>query len=223
LAGWARSAHDPPRKGKGGAMGFLSNFWDFLWMFLTVFVFLVYLFAILAIMSDLFRDHTLTGWAKALWTIGLIAVPFVTALVYLIVRGSGMAERQQAAVEAAQLQANAYIRSVASSSPAKEIQKAKSLLDSGVISADEFRAIKAQVTRVDAPAPAANQPEASEAPESNPAEPSPADSTVGSNDDASESTEHQNEHANLQQHEPYEHHEHEQSDHDGVARPHGNE
>lgn len=128
-------------------MGFLNNFWDFVWMFLTILVFIVYLFAIFAIIGDLFRDHKMSGWAKALWIIFLIIVPFLTALIYLIARGGGMAQRQQAAAEAAQLQANAFIRNAAASSPADEIAKAKSLLDAGTISQAEFDALKAQITK----------------------------------------------------------------------------
>lgn len=128
-------------------MGFLNNFWDFVWMFLTIFVFIVYLFVIFAIIGDLFRDHKMSGWAKALWIIFLIIVPFLTALIYLIARGGGMAQRQQAAAEAAQLQANAFIRNAAASSPADEIAKAKSLLDAGTISQAEFDALKAQITK----------------------------------------------------------------------------
>lgn len=128
-------------------MGFLNNFWDFIWMFLTIFVFIVYLFAIFAIIGDLFRNHKQSGWVKALWIIFLIIVPFLGALIYLIANGRGMGERQQAAAEAAQLQANAMIRNAASSSPAEEIAKAKSLLDAGTITQAEFDALKAQITK----------------------------------------------------------------------------
>lgn len=128
-------------------MGFLNNFWDFFWMFLTIFVFIVYLFAIFAIIGDLFRDHKQSGWAKALWIIFLILVPFLTALIYLIARGGGMAERQQAAAAAAQKQADDYIRGVAGSSPADEIAKAKALLDAGTISQAEFDSIKKKATK----------------------------------------------------------------------------
>ena len=128
-------------------MGFLNNFWDFIWMFLTIFVFIVYLFAVFAIIGDLFRNHKQSGWVKALWIIFLIIVPFLGALIYLIANGRGMGERQQAAAEAAQLQANAMIRNAASSSPAEEIAKAKSLLDAGTITQAEFDALKAQITK----------------------------------------------------------------------------
>ncbi len=127
-------------------MDFLSHTWDFLWMFLTIFAFVVYLFAIFAIIGDLFRDRKMSGFAKAIWVLFLIIVPFLTALVYLIARGNGMAERQQAQAEAAQLAANAYIRSAVTASPADEIKKAKELLDSKTITQSEFDAIKAKIT-----------------------------------------------------------------------------
>jgi ABC-type multidrug transport system fused ATPase/permease subunit len=127
-------------------MNFLSTFWDFLWSMFWIFAFVAYLFAIFAIIGDLFRDHKLNGWWKALWIIFLIFVPFLTALVYLIARGKGMGERSAAAAAQAQQATDAYIRQAAgtSSSPADEIHKAKGLLDAGAISQAEFDALKAK-------------------------------------------------------------------------------
>lgn len=120
------------------------NFWNILWIFFWSFAFVAYLFALFAIVADLFRDSKLNGWWKALWIIFLIFVPFLTALVYLIARGRGMAERSQKASRQAQSEANDYIRSVAGASPADEIAKAKSLLDAGTITQDEYNALKAK-------------------------------------------------------------------------------
>lgn len=121
------------------------NFWDFVSFFFWTFVFIAYLMVLFSIIGDLFRDHKLNGWWKAVWIIFLVFFPFITALVYLIARGRGMAERQAAAQQAAQAQANQYIRSVASSgSPADDIAKAKSLLDSGAITQAEFESLKAK-------------------------------------------------------------------------------
>lgn len=126
-------------------MTFLSNFWDFIWLLFWTFAFVAYLFAIFAIIGDLFRDHKLNGWLKALWIIFLIFLPFLTALVYLIARGKGMAERSAAAAADAQQATNKYIREVAAAStPADEIAKAKALLDSGSITQAEFDALKAK-------------------------------------------------------------------------------
>lgn len=125
--------------------GFWGSLGDIIWWFLWVFVFVAYLFALFAVIGDLFRDHQLSGWWKAVWIIFLIFVPFLTLLVYLIARGNGMAKR--GAVEAKQAQAaqDAYIKQVASSSsPSDEIAKAKALLDDGTISQSEYEAIKAK-------------------------------------------------------------------------------
>jgi uncharacterized membrane protein len=120
------------------------SFWDFIiWVF-WFYVFFAYLMVLFRIISDIFRDHTLNGWLKAVWMIFLIFVPILTALVYLIARGRGMAERQMADMREARSETDQYIRSVASSSPAEEIAKAKTLLDSGAISQAEFDGLKAR-------------------------------------------------------------------------------
>ncbi|QIZ97569.1 SHOCT domain-containing protein [Leifsonia sp. PS1209] len=121
-----------------------NNFWNVIWLIFWAFAFIAYLFALFAIIGDLFRDRALNGWWKALWVIFLIFLPFLTALVYLIARGRGMAERQARDVQQTQSQADDYIRQVASASPADDIAKAKQLLDQGVISAGEFDALKAK-------------------------------------------------------------------------------
>lgn len=123
---------------------FLSHAWDIIWFLFTIFIFLAYLMVLFSIISDLFRDRALPGVAKAIWMIALVFLPFLTAIVYLIVRGKGMGERAAAQVNAQKEATDQYIRSVATS-PADEIQKAKTLLDNGVISPDEFVSIKARI------------------------------------------------------------------------------
>ncbi|MET0297048.1 MAG: SHOCT domain-containing protein [Microbacterium sp.] len=124
--------------------GFWGSFADLIWWFLWAFVFVTYLFALFAIIGDLFRDHTLSGWWKAVWILFLIFVPFLTALVYLIARGKGMAERGAAQAKQYQAAQNDYIKHVAGTSPSDEIAKAKSLLDAGTITAAEYESIKAK-------------------------------------------------------------------------------
>ena len=94
------------------------------------------------IVIDLFRDHETSGWAKAIWIVCLIFFPVITALVYLIARGKGMALRQQQRVVDADQQARAYVREAAGRSPAQEIADAKALLDAGTITAAEYEALK---------------------------------------------------------------------------------
>ena len=123
----------------------MSNFWSTVWLFFWCFAFVAYLFALFAIIGDLFRDHKLNGWWKAVWIIFLIFVPFLTALVYLIARGRGMAERSVKEAVDTQAAVDAHIRDVTSTtSPADEIAKAQALLDSGAISQDEFAHLKAR-------------------------------------------------------------------------------
>ena len=122
----------------------MSNFWDFIWLILSTFVFVAYLLILFQIVADLFRDSELGGGSKALWLIGLIFVPMLTALVYVITRGTGMANRQRAAIERSKSEAESYIRQVAGKSPAEQIADAKALLDAGTINQEEFAKLKAK-------------------------------------------------------------------------------
>jgi ABC-type multidrug transport system fused ATPase/permease subunit len=124
-------------------MDFWSSIWDFIGFFFWTFVFVAYLFALFAVIADIFRDSTLNGWAKAAWLIFLIFVPILTALVYVIARGRGMAERQVSAGMAQKRDTDEYIRSVASANgPSQEIAQAKQLLDSGAITQGEYAVLK---------------------------------------------------------------------------------
>ena len=124
-------------------MGLLDIILWMLWIYLVILCVWIFIW----IFIDIFRDHTLGGWAKALWVIFLIVLPFLGALIYLIARGGSMAKRQAADAQAA-AQANAdYIRSVAgggAASPAAEIERAQGLLASGAITQAEFDALKAK-------------------------------------------------------------------------------
>ena len=120
----------------------MSNFWDIVWLILSTFVFVAYLLVLFQILIDLFRDHELGGGFKALWIIGLIFLPVMTALVYIVARGRGRAERARAAAQRAKSDADAYIREVAGKSPADQIAQAKSLLDAGAIDQAEFDKLK---------------------------------------------------------------------------------
>jgi ABC-type multidrug transport system fused ATPase/permease subunit len=134
------------------------NFWSIVGFFFWSFVFISYLFALFAVIGDLFRDRRLNGWWKAVWIIFLIFVPFATVLVYLIARGRGMAARSSRTAAAAQSATDDYIRSVANTSPADEIAQAKALLDAGTITPAEFESLKARAlgdTTIAVPEPVA--------------------------------------------------------------------
>jgi len=124
----------------------VDSFWDFFWFIISFFILMAYLMVLFQIIGDLFRDKEVSGGVKALWIVGLIFLPILVSLIYLITRGRGMAERNMAAAEAAQKDQEAYIRqlSTGASSPADEIARAKSLLDSGAISAEDYEKLKAK-------------------------------------------------------------------------------
>ena len=122
----------------------MSSFWDTVGLILMTFVLVAYLLVLFQIIVDLFRDKNLGGFSKAIWFIGLVFLPFLTALLYIIFRGRGMSERQVAAVRDARAETHAYIRSVAGKSAAEQIADAKALLDAGTINADEFARLKAK-------------------------------------------------------------------------------
>ena len=116
----------------------LWSFWIFIWIAAIMIWF--------RCVFDMFSDNTLSGWGKAGWAIVLIFVPWLGALIYLIVRGRSMSERQMAAMADAQAQQEKYIKSVAvsASNPAEQITHAKGLLDSGTITQQEFDVLKAK-------------------------------------------------------------------------------
>ena len=118
---------------------------DVLQAILLAFLFMAYLILVFVIIGDLMRDHKLSGWWKAVWIVALIIIPWLTGLIYIIVRGKGMAERSAAqAAEIQQAQAE-HIRSVsANTDPTAQIAQAKELHDKGVISDAEFEQLKAK-------------------------------------------------------------------------------
>jgi type VI protein secretion system component VasK len=122
----------------------MSNFWDLMWLIVSTFIFVAYLIVLFQVIVDLFRDAELGGFAKAAWIICLILLPLLTAIVYIIVRGRGMAERQRAAMQKAKAETDTYIRDVAGKSPADQIAAAKALLDAGTINQEEFTKLKAK-------------------------------------------------------------------------------
>jgi hypothetical protein len=114
-----------------------------LWFFL----FFIWIWLLIVVFSDLFRSHDLSGWAKALWIIFIIVLPYLGVLVYFIARGNKM---QEHAVQAAQAQDAAmrqYVQNVTASSgagAADEIAHLAQLRDQGVITEDEFQQAKAK-------------------------------------------------------------------------------
>lgn len=122
----------------------MDSSWEFFWFIVVFFLFVAYLRVLFAIITDLFRDHQMSGWLKALWLLFLFLIPFLSALIYLIVRNQGMTERSAAAFRQVKQAQDTYIRDVAGKSPAQQITDAKALLDSGAITPQEFETIKSK-------------------------------------------------------------------------------
>jgi hypothetical protein len=119
-------------------------FMDVFWTMIIFFAWVVWIWMIIVIFTDIFRRHDIGGWAKAAWIVFMIILPFLGVLVYLIAQHDGMAERQAQDVKQARQDSDAYVRSVvASTSPAGEIERAKALLDSGTITQADFDSLKA--------------------------------------------------------------------------------
>ncbi len=121
------------------------NLGEALLLAFEIFFFVIWIWILITILSDLFRDHELSGWAKATWVLFLVFIPFLTALIYLIARGSGMRDRTIKAQAEAKQHMDAYIREQAHVSPADELHKLNDLKEKGALSPEEFEKAKAKL------------------------------------------------------------------------------
>ena len=122
------------------------SFGEILLVALEIFFFVIWIWILITILSDLFRDHELSGWAKAAWVLFLVFIPFLTALIYLIARGEGMRDRTIKAQADAKKHFDEYVREQAqSTSPAEELHKLADLKDKGALSQEEFDQAKTKL------------------------------------------------------------------------------
>jgi putative oligomerization/nucleic acid binding protein/phospholipase D-like protein len=122
-------------------------FLNIFWTMIIFFCWVAWIWTLIVIFSDLFSRHDRSGWYKAFWMVGLIILPFLGVLIYLIANGTGMGERRLDRARAQQAHFDEYVQSVASSGSngsAAEIAQAKELLDSGAITQAEFDKLKAK-------------------------------------------------------------------------------
>ena len=120
-------------------------FLDVLWTMLIFFLWVIWFWILITVFVDLFRRKDTSGVSKVLWCIYLILVPFRGVFIYLLINHDGMADRNIAQAQAQRAQMDQYVRETAGSGGAAgEIEKAKSLLDSGAITQAEFDSIKAK-------------------------------------------------------------------------------
>ena len=122
-------------------------FLDVLWTMIIFFAWVVYIWMIIAIFSDVFRRRDIGGWAKAAWCVFMIVVPFIGVLAYLIAQHDGMAQRSLDQAQAQQQQFDEHVRAAAAhngAGPASEIEKAHKLLETGALTQAEFDTLKAK-------------------------------------------------------------------------------
>ncbi len=122
------------------------SFGELLLIALEIFFFVIWIWILIVILTDLFRDHELSGWWKAVWVLFLVFIPFLTALIYLIARGSGMRDRTIKAQADAKQHFDEYVRQQAhTGSAADELHKLNELKEKGALSDEEFEKAKAKL------------------------------------------------------------------------------
>ncbi|WP_084039658.1 SHOCT domain-containing protein [Demequina sp. NBRC 110053] len=126
----------------------MDNLGDVLWWMLWLFIWVTAVVIWFRCVWDLFSDASLGGWAKAGWVIFLVLVPWLSALIYVIVRGQGMARRSTRGgiVPERDVHADymAGLQASAAPDPVGQVAKAKELLDAGAITQAEFEQLKAK-------------------------------------------------------------------------------
>lgn len=130
------------------------SFWDIVLSIFWFMLLVAWIWLLIAIFSDIFRDHDLSGWGKAGWTFFLIVIPWLGALVYLIARGNAMNERARARALHQEQSFRQYVQDVASTQPsaADEVAKLSRLRDEGTITEQEFAQAKANLLGTAPPA-----------------------------------------------------------------------
>ena len=121
------------------------TFGEILLIVFEMFLFVVWIWILFTIITDLFRNHDMSGWLKGVWIILLIFIPYITALIYLIVYGNDMRERTLRAQAEAKHLADDYIRTAAQSSPADELHKLHELVEKGALTEAEYDKAKAKL------------------------------------------------------------------------------
>lgn len=117
-------------------------FLDLMWTMVVVVAWILWIWMVIAVLTDLFRRDDASGAKKVAWTLVIVFLPLIGVLIYLVANGDGMATRSARRERAAQARLDDVVRAAAPAGAAAEIERAKALLDSGAISQAEFDAIK---------------------------------------------------------------------------------
>jgi putative oligomerization/nucleic acid binding protein/phospholipase D-like protein len=118
-------------------------FLDVFWSMIIFFFWVIWIWIVITVLIDIFRRRDIGGFAKAMWVVFVVILPWLGVLIYLIVQHDGMRERSIQQAQEQKQQFDSYVREAAGGS-ADQIAKAKQLLDSGAITQDEFNALKAK-------------------------------------------------------------------------------
>jgi hypothetical protein len=136
------------KAGEGMALAAASTSYPLLnifWTMLEFFLWVVWIWLLILVFMDIFRSHDLSGWAKALWVLFVVVIPFLGVLVYLIARGGKMHEHAEQQARLQDQQFRSYVQQSAGASSAEQLTKLSDLRDRGVITAEEFEREKAKV------------------------------------------------------------------------------
>jgi len=120
---------------------------NLMWTMFVFFMWVLWIYLLITVFSDLFRRRDVSGWGKFGWTVFVVFLPFLGVFVYLIAEGHSMQDRAMEDQKASKAQFDEYVRSVSTNGnghSASEIGQAKQLLDSGAINADEYETLKAK-------------------------------------------------------------------------------
>jgi hypothetical protein len=123
--------------------GFFDIFWSIFWLFLM----LAWIWVVISVLADVFRSRDIGGLPKALWVLFIILIPWLGVLAYIIVRGDKMQENQLESAKRFEDAQRDYIRNMAGTSPATELEKLAALKAQGVLTEDEFATQKARILK----------------------------------------------------------------------------
>ena len=122
---------------------------DIFWTMFEIFIFVIWIWLLIVVFSDIFRSHDMGGWVKALWVLFIVVLPYIGVLVYLIARGGSMHERAAVQMQQQQKAFDAYVRHAAGASGgdniADQLSKLADLKNQGVITDAEFESQKAKL------------------------------------------------------------------------------
>jgi hypothetical protein len=118
-------------------------FLDVFWSMIIFFFWVIWIWIVITVLIDIFRRRDIGGFAKAMWVVFVVILPWLGVLIYLIAQHDGMRDRSIQQAQDQKAQFDQYVRDAAGGS-AEEISKAKQLLDSGAITQEEFQALKAK-------------------------------------------------------------------------------